>query len=108
MICVGHLYSCYFFAQVGDSEGRYDPEYHGTTGPIKITLANWVRDSATYLMQSAGNFAGFEFNQDPNSGNMLGLSWAQINQGVRSNPPPPVTPGPMEITDLESCLAPFW
>lgn len=33
-------------------------------------------------MESAGQYAGFEFNKDPNSGNMLGLSWAQINQGV--------------------------
>lgn len=35
-------------------------------------------------MAAAGQVAGWEFNQDPNSGNMLGLSWAQINDGVRA------------------------
>lgn len=33
-------------------------------------------------MASAGEIAGWEFNQDPNGGNMLGLSWAQSNIGV--------------------------
>lgn len=40
-------------------------------------------DSAKGLIAAAGQVAGWEFNKDPNDGYMLGISWAQTNQGVR-------------------------
>ena len=68
--------------QAFDDAGKFDPSVHGTTGPVGITLSNFVYDTAKALIAAAGSVAGFEFREDPNAGNMLGISWATMNQGV--------------------------
>lgn len=62
---------------------QYDASIHGTTGPIMITLSNWIFETTQKVMSAAGQMAGFEYNRDANGASMLGLSWAQMNQGVR-------------------------
>lgn len=64
---------------------EYDPSIHGTNGPIKITLANKIYMTAQKLISAAGQVAGFQYNQDPNGVNQLGISWSQMNQGVSAN-----------------------
>lgn len=61
--------------------GKYDFLAHGTSGPVGITLSNWAYGVGQAIIAGAGSLAGFEYRQDPNSGNQLGLSWAQKNIG---------------------------
>ncbi|KAF8307685.1 alcohol oxidase [Clavulina sp. PMI_390] len=69
-------------------EGKYTPSAHGTSGPINITLGNWKYGIAEALGAPDNGIPGFEFNKDPNAGDMLGLSWVQssVGNGARSNP----------------------
>ncbi|KAI9459890.1 aryl-alcohol-oxidase from pleurotus Eryingii [Lactarius psammicola] len=52
-----------------DTRGEVNPEFHGSNGPVKISVFN------TTLL------AEFPFNQDMNSGNPLGIGWAQFSIG---------------------------
>lgn len=60
-----------------DASKEYDPSAHSTTGPVKITTYNY--DWANYhkVISAAGQVPGWQLNQDPNTGNMLGLSTMQ-------------------------------
>jgi hypothetical protein len=62
--------------------GEYLPQYHGTSGPIHITTHNYLFDSTPRIIAAAGSQPGFEFNQDVNSGYMLGVAYSQHNIGV--------------------------
>jgi hypothetical protein len=57
-----------------DANNQYNVSLHNTTGPVKITTNNYEWPNRVKLMSAAGQVPGFEFNLDPNSGYMLGLS----------------------------------
>lgn len=65
-----------------DITGEYDPSAHGYGGPVGISVANYQYATQTAITGAAGQVAGFSANQDANGGNMLGVSWASLNQGV--------------------------
>lgn len=64
---------------------EYDATLHGTSGPIKVTLANKIYATAQKLIAAAGQVVGFQYNGEPNGPNQLGISWSQMNQGVSSD-----------------------
>ncbi|KAF8307692.1 alcohol oxidase [Clavulina sp. PMI_390] len=74
--------------QAFSDKGKYNPAYHGTSGLINITLSNWKYGIAEAIMRPNNGIPGYEYNEDLNAGNMLGLSWTQSNigGGARSNP----------------------
>ena len=66
-----------------DTSRQYNPEYHGTDGPVQVTVSNHNYDVQNRIHDAAGDAEGFEFNLDVDNGDMLGIGWAQMNQGVR-------------------------
>ena len=66
-----------------DTSRQYNPEYHGTDGPVQVTVSNHNYDVQNRIHNAAGDPEGFEFNLDVDNGDMLGIGWAQMNQGVR-------------------------
>jgi len=66
-----------------DTSRQYNPEYHGTDGPVQVTVSNHNYDVQNRIHHAAGDAEGFEFNLDVDNGDMLGIGWAQMNQGVR-------------------------
>jgi hypothetical protein len=60
-----------------DASKEYDPSAHSTTGPVKITTYNYDWANYDKVISAAGQVAGWQLNQDPNTGNMLGLSTMQ-------------------------------
>ena len=60
-----------------DHSREYDASTHGTKGPVKITTSNVLWTNHAKFMAAAGELEGWEYNQEPNSGNMLGLSHMQ-------------------------------
>ena len=76
-----------------DASKEYDPSAHSTTGPVKITTYNYDWANYDKVISAAGQVPGWQLNQDPNTGNMLGLStmqggkiylWLSISHGSRS------------------------
>lgn len=66
------------YIQDGTSDvGEYNPAVHGTSGPVQITTSNYHYNTAKRIIGAAGQVSGFEFNEETNDENMLGLSWAQ-------------------------------
>ena len=57
-----------------DASNQYDPSAHNTAGPVKITTNNYEWTNRIQVLSAAGQVPGFEFNRDPNTGYMLGLS----------------------------------
>lgn len=60
-----------------DESTEYIASAHNTAGPVKITTYNYKWDVHSKIMSAAGQVAGWEYNKDPNAGNMLGLSVIQ-------------------------------
>ena len=69
-----------------DASHQYIASLHNTTGPVKITTNNYEWPNRVKLMSAAGQVPGFEFNQDPNSGYMLGLSNMQSEPCYSAGP----------------------
>jgi len=67
-----------------DDSGQYIASAHNTTGPVKITTYNHKWDVHAKVMSAAGQVPGWEYNQDSNAGNMLGLGVIQ-GEPVASN-----------------------
>lgn len=67
-----------------DASGEYNASLHGTSGPVGVTVSNFNYPGHTEIIAAAGEVLSphFDFKQDVDSGNMLGLGWAQMNQGV--------------------------
>ncbi|KAE9400392.1 alcohol oxidase [Gymnopus androsaceus JB14] len=71
-----------------NTTGQYDPAIHSTTGINSVTLEGFSLPIDSLGLQASQQLGGiFSFNLDYNSGNPLGLSWAQytINNGTRSS-----------------------
>ncbi|KAF9078105.1 alcohol oxidase [Rhodocollybia butyracea] len=71
-----------------NTTGQYDPFIHSTTGINSVTLEGFPLPIDQLGIQASQELGGiFAFNLDYNSGNPLGLSWAQytINNGTRSS-----------------------
>lgn len=68
---------------VGTDEGKFDPAFHGFEGPVKVSTANYIYDPGMHLTNACekDEIPGWNYRKDMNAGNMLGLGWAQINQG---------------------------
>lgn len=60
----------------------YDAQYHGTDGPVGVSISNNNYAYQNTIMSAAGAMEGFEFNQDVDGDTMLGMGWTQMNQGV--------------------------
>jgi len=60
-----------------DDTKQYIASAHGQAGPVKITTYNYEWDVHAKVMAAAGQVPGWEYNQDPNAGNMLGVSTIQ-------------------------------
>lgn len=63
-----------------DTTGEINPAIHGTSGPVKIS----VQDTTPLdprIFNTTTQLAEFPFNQDMNSGNPLGIGWAQFSIG---------------------------
>ena len=64
-----------------DTQGQFNPLVHGTTGKIKVSLANFNWPVSSRVLRAAKELPDdFPFNLDPNSGTPLGvgkstLSW---------------------------------
>lgn len=67
-----------------DASGEYDPSLHGTSGPVGTTVSNFKYPQHNKIVQAAGQVLSphFDFKRDIDSGNMLGLGYSQMNQGV--------------------------
>ncbi|KAG7088581.1 hypothetical protein E1B28_012558 [Marasmius oreades] len=53
---------------------------HGS-GPLNVTVNGFVFDIDTVFEEAAKNSTRFPYNQDYNSGNSLGIAWAQSTTG---------------------------
>lgn len=60
-----------------DDSKEYVASAHNKNGPVKITTYNYKWDAHTKILSAAGQIPGWEYNQDSNTGNMLGLSVIQ-------------------------------
>ncbi|KAK7441391.1 hypothetical protein VKT23_016639 [Stygiomarasmius scandens] len=68
--------------------GRVIPRFHGTEGPLAVSLPGFSQSVDGRVIQASEELGGkFAFNQDQNSGNNLGLGWnaATINRSNRSS-----------------------
>ena len=60
-----------------DDAKQHIASAHGQAGPVKITTYNYEWDVHTKVTAAAGQVPGWEYNQDSNAGNMLGMSIIQ-------------------------------
>ncbi|KAK1229723.1 hypothetical protein PQX77_007187 [Marasmius sp. AFHP31] len=71
-----------------DITGQYDPAVHSLTGMNAVSLPGWPRPIDDQVIQASHELGNeFSFNLDHNSGNELGLGWAQltVNGAKRSS-----------------------
>ncbi|KAI0061458.1 aryl-alcohol-oxidase from pleurotus Eryingii [Artomyces pyxidatus] len=69
-----------------DVAGQYEPDAHGDSGPILVSLANSDTLIHRKVIQATTEIDGFEFNKDVNAGSQLGMGWlpSTIGGGIRS------------------------
>lgn len=67
-----------------DASGEYDASLHGTNGPVGVTVSNFNYPQHTKIIEAAGQVLSphFDFKRDIDTGDMLGLGYSQMNQGV--------------------------
>ncbi|KAF9034045.1 hypothetical protein BJ165DRAFT_1534246 [Panaeolus papilionaceus] len=73
--------------QSGDN-GKYDPKFHGNTGPVVMTLPTYPQIIDKMILQTTKELKHeFPFIVDINAGRPIGFGWRQstIDHGVRSN-----------------------
>lgn len=70
-----------------DTQGQFNPLVHGYNGKVKISLPNYPTAIDNRVINALGTVPGFDYVEDMNSGNPLGVGWAQsaIGGGVRSS-----------------------
>ncbi|KAL0569908.1 hypothetical protein V5O48_012054 [Marasmius crinis-equi] len=73
-----------------DTVGQWDPAVHGRSGINAVSLSGYTHElekRTIQLSKAAGNESEFRFNLDMNSGDQLGVGWAQstILNGARSS-----------------------
>ncbi|KAF7352308.1 GMC oxidoreductase [Mycena venus] len=71
-----------------DTQGQFNPQIHGTNGPISVSLNgfSWSTFEQNIIQTTKQLPNDFPFNLDTNSGSPLGVSWLQstIGGGERS------------------------
>ncbi|KAI0047950.1 GMC oxidoreductase [Auriscalpium vulgare] len=69
-----------------DTTGQYEPEVHGASGPILISLPNYVTPFNKKIFEAVDEVDGFDYNKDLNSGSPLGVGWlpSTFGGGYRS------------------------
>ncbi|KAJ7049485.1 alcohol oxidase [Mycena amicta] len=69
-----------------DTSGQYNPAIHNTRGKVHTSLSGFAWPLGPRIIQATKELPDFPFNLDANSGNPLGVGWAQmtIGRGVRS------------------------
>ncbi|KAG6861887.1 hypothetical protein C0995_010593 [Termitomyces sp. Mi166 len=67
--------------------GQYEPSMHGFHGINFVSLPGFPQAIDEQVIQTTRDLDEFFFNQDMNSGNLLGLGWSQatIGEGSRSS-----------------------
>ena len=68
--------------------GRFDPAIHGLHGITTVTMADITRETDHRVLQALQELNDtFPFNVDINSGNQIGIGWAQstIKDGRRDS-----------------------
>jgi choline dehydrogenase-like flavoprotein len=70
-----------------DVSGQYDPSVHGTEGFIGVSVPGAGRGIDDRVVNTTQELDEFPFRLDMNSGDQLGVGWAQalIDRGVRSS-----------------------
>ncbi|KAI9435498.1 alcohol oxidase [Lactarius indigo] len=63
-----------------DTTGEVDPSIHGSDGPVKISVQDRTALDSR-IFNTTTQLAEFPFNEDTNSGNPLGIGWAQFSIG---------------------------
>ncbi|KAF9517672.1 GMC oxidoreductase [Hydnum rufescens UP504] len=66
-----------------DISGDYEPDMHGNSGPIHVSLANSVAPIYKKVIQAAHetNDSRFRYNKDVNAGRPLGVGWLPGSNG---------------------------
>ncbi|KAF8665692.1 hypothetical protein AX16_000145 [Volvariella volvacea WC 439] len=71
-----------------DTSEQWDPDVHGTTGPLLVTVANHPSAIDQRIFDTLSELPDeFQFRLDMNSGSQLGVGWTQSTAGggVRSS-----------------------
>ncbi|KAI9435482.1 aryl-alcohol-oxidase from pleurotus Eryingii [Lactarius indigo] len=63
-----------------NTTGEVDPIVHGSNGPVKISVQDTTALDSR-IFNTTTQLAEFPFNEDMNSGNPLGIGWAQFSIG---------------------------
>ncbi|KAJ8521491.1 hypothetical protein ONZ45_g1834 [Pleurotus djamor] len=61
-----------------DTTGQFDPSAHGYDGVLSVSLPGYPRSIDQRVMESLQDGTEFPFNLDHNSGNTIGVGWAQF------------------------------
>ncbi|KAH0584161.1 Choline dehydrogenase [Termitomyces sp. J132] len=70
-----------------NTTGQFEPSIHGFHGNNLVSLPGFPQAIDSRVIQTTRDSEEFSFNQDMNSGNLLGLGWSQatIGGGSRSS-----------------------
>ncbi|EIM82202.1 alcohol oxidase [Stereum hirsutum FP-91666 SS1] len=69
-----------------DTTGEIIPADHGTDGPVMISLTGYTEGTDSLVLNASADLSSeFPYNEDVNSGDSIGISWAQwdIADGAR-------------------------
>ncbi|EPQ58624.1 alcohol oxidase [Gloeophyllum trabeum ATCC 11539] len=69
-----------------NTDGQIDPSIHGTDGPLAISLPGFLLGTDERVVNASHELPEFRYNIDQNSGDMIGIGWAQstIANGTRT------------------------
>ncbi|KAI0344621.1 aryl-alcohol oxidase [Trametopsis cervina] len=70
-----------------DTKGQYNPDFHGTTGMVPISLYQFADQLDAKVMETTKLYPEeFPFQRDLNAGDTIGFSWTQgtVGHGMRS------------------------
>ncbi|KAF8797579.1 aryl-alcohol oxidase-like protein [Phlegmacium glaucopus] len=71
-----------------NTAGEFNPSVHGTSGPVNTSLPAQLVSTDNIILQASQQLSSeFPFNLDFNSGNTIGIGWAQftISDGQRAS-----------------------
>ncbi|KAN0111251.1 pyranose dehydrogenase 3 [Russula decolorans] len=70
-----------------NTSGQFTPSVHGFHGAVDVSLPGFPTPLDKRVIASTQETANFPFNQDMNSGDVLGIGWQQatIGRGTRSS-----------------------
>lgn len=70
-----------------NTTGEFNPSVHGFHGINAVSLPGFPRGTDDVILETAKTSTEFPFNEDMNSGNMIGVGWTQatIKKSMRSS-----------------------